>query len=248
MVNLGLRLRFSSLLCKVQNARILLVEDEESLMDIIKLNLELEGYVVYTAITGVEALKEIRSKRFDLVLLDVMLPEIDGFAICQTLRLENNNVPILFITAKNSNEDRVFGLKIGADDYLAKPFDLEELLLRIQLLLRRNKKEGNISPTFEFEGCKVDFTSFEITDIQGERHTLTKKEIMLLRLLIERKNEVISREQILDTVWGYNSYPNTRTIDNIMVGFRKHFEHDPKNPKHFISIRGVGYKFTDTNY
>ena len=231
----------------MQNARILLVEDEESLLDVIKLNLELEGYAVYTATTGGEALKEIRNKRFDLVLLDVMLPEIDGFTICQTLRLENNNVPILFITAKNSSEDRVFGLKIGADDYLAKPFDLEELLLRIQLLLRRNKKEGNLPSTYTINGCLINFTSFEISDSKGQLHTLSKKEMMLLRLLVERKNEVVSREQILDTVWGYNSFPNTRTIDNLIVDFRKYFETDPKNPRHFISIRGVGYKYSELN-
>lgn len=220
-----------------------MVDDEESLLDIIQLNLELEGYTVHTAITGSQALSEIRRRKFDLVLLDVMLPEVDGFTICQTLRLENNNVPILFITAKNSSEDRVFGLKIGADDYLAKPFDLEELLLRVQLLLKRNKSFGNTSE-YEFDGCKINFTSYEVQDVKGQRHTLSKTEIMFLKLLIERKNEVISRDQIIDSVWGYNSYPNTRTIDNLIVDFRKMFEQDPKNPKHFISVRGVGYKYS----
>ena len=227
----------------MQPARILLVEDEENLLDIIQLNLELEGYHIFTASTGSQALSEIRSRKFDLVLLDVMLPEVDGFTICQTLRLENNNVPILFITAKNSNEDRVFGLKIGADDYLAKPFDLEELLLRVQLLLKRNKVSGNISAEYTFDGCVINFVSYEVTDIYRKTHTLSKNEILLLRLLIERKNELVSRDNILDTVWGYHSYPNTRSIDNLIVNFRKMFEKYPKNPKHFISIRGVGYKF-----
>lgn len=226
--------------------RILLVEDEESLLDVIKLNLELEGYDVTPVSNGRKALDEIRAKRFDLVILDVMLPEVDGFTICQTVRLENNDVPILFLTAKSSSEDRVFGLKIGADDYLTKPFNLEELLLRVQILVKRsNRNQPDIQMSnYEFGNCQVNFLTYDVLDKKGEKHTLSKKEVMLLRLLIERKNQVVSREQILETVWGYDVYPSTRTIDNYILAFRKLFEMNPKEPKHFHSIRGVGYKFT----
>ncbi len=225
--------------------RILLVEDEESLLDAIKLNLELEGYSVTPVMNGHKALDEIKAKRFDLVILDVMLPEVDGFTICQTVRLENNEVPILFLTAKSSAEDRIFGLKIGGDDYLTKPFNLEELLLRVQILLKRSNKgvpDTELS-TYQFGDCSVNFLTYEVVDKDGEIHTLSKKEVMLLRLLIERKNQVVSREQILETIWGYDVYPSTRTIDNYILTFRKLFEANPREPEYFHSIRGVGYKF-----
>lgn len=225
--------------------RILLVEDEESLLDAIKLNLELEGYSVTPVMNGRKALDEIKAKRFDLVILDVMLPEVDGFTICQTVRLENNEVPILFLTAKNSAEDRIFGLKIGGDDYLTKPFNLEELLLRVQILLKRSNKgvpDAELS-NYQFGQCSVNFLTYEVVDKDGNKHTLSKKEIMLLRLLIERKNQVVSREQILETIWGYDVYPSTRTIDNYILTFRKLFEENPREPMYFHSIRGVGYKF-----
>lgn len=226
------------------NKRILLVEDEESLQDTIKLNLELDGYEVTAVGNGKTALEEFTKKRFDLVILDVMLPEVDGFTICQTIRLENTMVPILFLTAKSSAEDRIFGLKVGGDDYLTKPFNLDEFLLRVQALLKRSGGENNLSVnTFQFGSCKIDFPAFSITDIDGNAHQLSKKEIKLLRLFVERRNEVLSRELILETVWGYDVFPSTRTIDNYILAFRKYFEKDPKNPRHFLSIRSVGYKF-----
>ncbi|MBI1288811.1 MAG: response regulator [Flavobacteriales bacterium] len=226
------------------NKRILLVEDEESLQDIIKLNLELEGYEVSAVNNGKTALEEFARKRFDLVILDVMLPEVDGFTICQTIRLENTKVPILFLTAKSSAEDRVFGLKIGGDDYLTKPFNLDEFLLRVQALLKRGATEFNKSvDTFSFGNCKIDFSSFTIKDIDGNEHQLSKREMKLLRLFVDRRNEVLSRETILETVWGYDVFPSTRTIDNYILAFRKYFEKDPKDPKHFLSVRSVGYKF-----
>lgn len=225
--------------------KILLVEDEESLLDIIKLNLELEGYEVTSVSNGKVALNEIRSNRFDLVILDVMLPEMDGFSICQAVRLDNNPVPILFLTAKNSSEDRVFGLKIGGDDYLSKPFNLEELLLRIQLLLKRNSgaitKHDDI---LKFGDCEVNFITYEVKGHDGKKHQITKREILLLKLLAERKNEVVSREEILEKIWGEDVSTTTRTIDNYIVAFRKYFEENAKEPKYFHSIRGVGYRFT----
>lgn len=226
------------------NKRILLVEDEESLQDIIKLNLELEGYEVAAVNNGKAALEEFASKRFDLVILDVMLPEVDGFTICQTIRLENTKVPVLFLTAKSSAEDRVFGLKIGGDDYLTKPFNLDEFLLRVQSLLKRGGSTPDKSlDTFDFGKCHIDFNRFIIRDIEGNEHQLSKREMKLLRLFVERRNEVLSREVILETVWGYDVFPSTRTIDNYILAFRKYFEKEPKDPKHFLSVRGVGYKF-----
>lgn len=224
--------------------RILLVEDEESLQEVIKLNLELEGFSVVAASNGKIALEEFGSKKFDLVILDVMLPEVDGFTICQTIRLENTQVPILFLTAKSAAEDRVFGLKIGGDDYLCKPFNLDEFLLRVQSLLKRGEQQTNKAvDVFMLGDCKIDFRSFTICDIDGNEHQLSQKEMKLLRLFVERRNEVLSRETILETVWGYDIFPSTRTIDNYILAFRKYFEVNPKEPEHFLSVRGVGYKF-----
>ena len=225
-------------------ATILLVEDEENLLNIIRLNLELEKHVVTTAITGIEALKEFRKKKFDIILLDVMLPEMNGFDVCEAIRKEDNQVPILFLTAKGSGEDRVKGLKLGADDYLTKPFNLEELLLRINILLNRRAKTTTALPdTFTFGNNEVNFISYEIKDVNGDTVQIGKKEIGLLKLLFEKKGEVVSREEILDAVWGTEVFPSSRTIDNYILMFRKYFEKNPKEPEYFHSIRGVGYKF-----
>ncbi|MFM9057365.1 MAG: response regulator transcription factor [Bacteroidota bacterium] len=232
----------------MNQTRILLAEDEQSLADTIKLNLELEGYKVQHAEDGKKALKVFHQGRFDLVILDVMMPEMDGFTVCEAIRLENPQVPVLFLTAKHASSDRINGLKIGGDDYLTKPFNLEELLLRIQNLLKRSQREGvktTLSdPSYSFDGFTVNFPQMCVTAPNGTTTTLTKKENTLLKLLIDRKNEVVSREHILETVWGYDIYPSTRTIDNFIVTFRKLFEKDPTKPERFISIRGVGYKFT----
>jgi len=225
--------------------RILLVEDEESIRDMVKLNLEMEDYEVVTTGNGREALKYYQEQHFDLIVLDIMLPEVDGFQICEQIRLTNMDLPILMLTAKNSPMDRVAGLKKGADDYLTKPFNLEELLLRVNNLIKRTSKSPENTPEiYEFGTNKVNFVTFEAVGSQGT-FTLTKKEAMLLKLLIDRKNEVVSRQQILQSVWGYDVYPSTRTIDNFILSFRKYFEEDPKHPTHFLSVRGVGYKFVN---
>jgi two-component system, OmpR family, alkaline phosphatase synthesis response regulator PhoP len=226
--------------------RILLVEDEETLLEIIKLNLDLEGYEVIPASNGKKALQLTQNQHFDLLLLDVMLPEIDGFQICEQVRLMDESTPIMFLTAKDSPSDRIQGLKRGADDYLTKPFHLEELLLRVKKLLSRSGKSTTKSEDveeLEIAGSKINFKTFEVKSINGE-FLLTKKEAMLLKLLTDRENEVVSRNQILQTVWGYDVYPSTRTIDNFILAFRKYFEPNPKNPVLFHSIRGIGYKFT----
>ena len=226
--------------------RLLLVEDEEHLQEAIKLNLELEGYKVVAVGNGIDGVKIFKQERFNLVILDAMLPELDGFAVCEAIRLHNSIVPILFLSAKNTNEDKILGLKRGADDYMTKPFNLEEFLLRVHALVKRGlsqeeKKEMN--NIFRFEGNEVNFLTFEIIGKDKKLILLTKKEIALLKLLIERRNEVVSREYILESVWGYDIYPSTRTVDNFILAFRKYFETDPKDPKYFFSIRGVGYKF-----
>jgi len=228
--------------------RILLVEDEESIRDIVKLNLELEGYSVSIAKAGGEAIDKFKAAAFDLIILDVMLPEMDGFAVCRTIRLTDNKTPILFLTARNASQDRVNGLKIGGDDYLSKPFNLEELLLRVKNLVNRNNKHAVVSTNtdvYSFGGNKINFLTYEIETMHGESKTLSKRELHLLKLLIERKGEVVSREDILETVWGYNVFPSTRTIDNYILAFRKMFEPNQKEPKYFFSVRGVGYKFQD---
>jgi len=225
--------------------RILLVEDEESIRDTLRLNLELEGYEVVSTGNGKKALELIGGQHFDLIVLDVMLPDIDGFTIAEQMRLANNQTPILMLTAKDLAQDRVMGLKKGADDYLTKPFNLEELLLRVGILLRRSQRvKGEAPDLYEFGQNKVNFNTFEATNWRGETIMLTKKETMLLKLLVERKNEVVSRNQILQSVWGYDVFPSTRTIDNFILAFRKYFEEDAKNPVFFHSMRGVGYKFS----
>lgn len=228
--------------------KILLVEDEEHLLKTILLNLELEGYEVKTAINGIDALKKFRSSPFDLILLDVMLPEMNGFDVCEEIRKENTRVPILFLTAKGASEDKIRGLKLGADDYLTKPFNLEELLLRIQISLKRSTPAKEISKSLEqytFDDNQINFITYEIKGVNGTTTEISKREIALLKLLIERKGQVISRETILDEVWGTDAFPSSRTIDNYILAFRKYFEKNQKDPKHFHSIRGVGYKFTD---
>jgi two-component system, OmpR family, alkaline phosphatase synthesis response regulator PhoP len=176
-----------------------------------------------------------------------MLPQLDGFTVCQTIRAENNRTPVLFLTAKSTSTDRVAGLKIGGDDYLTKPFNLEELLLRVQRLLDRTSAVSKVKPElkhYQFGDNKVNFITYEIESVNVGEKMLTKKECNLLKLLIERKNEVVSRDEILETVWGEDVYPSSRTIDNFVLSFRKYFEPDSRHPRHFHSIRGVGYKFT----
>ncbi len=231
-----------------QKVSILLVEDEENLQEALKLNLELENYDVTVADDGLAALDAVQKEHFDLMILDVMLPELDGISVCENIRLQNNDIPILILSAKNSSADRVLGLKKGADDYLTKPFNLEELLLRVEKLVQKGKQlkvRTPIEQSYQFGKNKVDFKSLECITKDGSKITLTKKEIMLLKLLIENKNEVVTREKILQSVWGYNVYPTTRTIDNFILNFRKYFEEDSRNPKYFHSIRGIGYKFTE---
>ena len=223
--------------------RILLVEDEENIRETVKLNFELEDFEVVTAADGRKALKAAAEQHFDIMIVDVMLPEVNGFQVVEQIRLSNRDTPIIFLTAKDQAQDRIQGLKKGADDYLTKPFVFEELLLRVRRLIERTSKNPEVKPDlFTFGKNKVNFATYEATGNQGD-FTLTKKEAMLLKLLTDRQGEVVSRQQILQSVWGYDVYPSTRTIDNFILSFRKYFEEEPKTPRHFLSVRGVGYKF-----
>lgn len=229
-------------------ANILLAEDEENLHEALKLNLEMEGYTVTSAFDGNEALKAIANEYFDLIIMDIMMPEVDGISVLETIRVNANEVPVLILSAKNSSADRVLGLKKGADDYLTKPFNLEELLLRVSKLIEKNQKiqiKESIGDHYVFGQNNIDFKAQTATTFNQQTIELSKKEVMLLKLLIENKGEVVTREKILQVVWGYNVYPTTRTIDNFILNYRKYFEQDSRNPKHFHSVRGVGYKYTD---
>lgn len=225
--------------------KICLVEDESSLSDLIKMNLEIDGYQVDTIIHGTEAfLRASEMESFDLVILDVMLPEVSGLTICKEIR-KSSKVPILFLSAKGTTQDRIAGLKLGANDYLPKPFDLEELLLRVQVLIEGVEDIQAPPVKLTIGKLVIDFATFQVKNTEtNEIHDLSKREIDLLKLFNEKRGLVVSREEILDNLWGSDQFPTARTIDNYILAFRKLFESDPKNPQYFHSIRGVGYKFT----
>lgn len=222
--------------------KICLVEDEKSLSEMIRLNLEMDGYHVDVYDDGQVVKNDLaKMELYDLVILDVMLPKISGLDLCREIR-KNSNVPILFLSAKGTTSDRIAGLKLGANDYLPKPFDLEELLLRVQILIK--KKEGEKEEGMTIGNKTVSFITYEITNSENsEKELLSKKEIELLKLFSEKSGIVVSRDEILDKIWG-DQFPTSRTIDNYILAFRKIFEKDPRNPMYFHSIRGVGYKFT----
>jgi len=226
--------------------RICVIEDELSLSELIKMNLELEGYVVEVIVHGSEAyLRAFEMSKFDLVVLDVMLPEVSGLTICKEIR-KYSRVHVLFLSAKGTTQDRILGLKLGANDYLPKPFDLEELLLKVQILVTGVDEEIEIPvSTMTIGNLHVNFSTFEVMNLQTKSiSTLTKREIELLDFFNKKVGLVVSREEILDALWGNDQFPTSRTIDNYILGFRKLFEIDPKNPQFFHSVRGVGYKFT----
>ena len=224
--------------------RILLIEDEQSLRKVIKLNLELEGFELGIAEDGAEALDKFNAEHFDLVILDLMLPKLSGLDVLKTLRVKDASTPIIIISAKDTSSDRIQGLKLGADDYLTKPFEIEELLLRINNLIKRADPvaKENILSKFSFGNCTVDFDNFSASK-QGVPIELSQKEIHILRFLIINKNKVVSRQEILKAVWGYDVFPSTRTIDNFIASLRKNLEIDPKHPQYIKSVHGVGYKF-----
>jgi two-component system alkaline phosphatase synthesis response regulator PhoP len=225
---------------------ILIVDDEEHLADALAHNLQFEGFSTTVAHDGEEGLRLARTIQFDLVILDIMMPELDGLEVCKRLRATGSRVPILFLTAKSADADRLLGLKVGADDYVAKPFLLEELILRIHGIFRRQEWYSTApdeQEVFRFGNNEVNFLTFEASS-EGRTIRLTEKECMLIKLLVERNNQVVSREEILERVWGYRFSTSSRTIDNFIVRLRRYFEDDPKDPQFIHSVRGVGYRFT----
>lgn len=225
-------------------ARILVVDDEVHLADGIRENLEAEGYRVEVAHDGREGLERVRAGHYDLLVLDVMMPNMDGLELCAQLRAEGRQTPVLFLTVKNDPADRVRGFEAGGDDYLAKPFHLRELLLRVGAILRRSAWYNASAAPLVFGGNRVDFQTYEARSWDGVEHALTHKEAMILRVLAERAQQIVTREEILDRVWGYEVFPSTRTIDNFIVRLRRRFERNPEAPEHFHTVRGVGYRFT----
>ncbi len=238
----------------VEKKRILVIEDEVHIADGIRLNLSFQGFDVKIAADGIEGLEKWRSWKPDLIILDIMLPMIDGFSILKTIRQEDEKIPVLILSARGDTKDKVKGLRYGVDDYLSKPFDLEEFLLRVERLIKKktwyheDKKDKN--PGYKmFEGDQydfgenhIDFVSFKARCAAGEI-ILTDQEITLLKLFITNKGKPLSREMLLTAGWGYSKGTSTRTVDNFIVRFRKYFEKKPKKPVHFISRRSVGYVF-----
>jgi two-component system alkaline phosphatase synthesis response regulator PhoP len=226
-------------------ARILVVDDEAHLAEGIRENLEAEGYRAEVAHDGGAGLERLRAQPFDLVVLDVMMPNMDGLEFCEQIRRDGLQTPVLFLTVKGSAEDRVRGFEAGGDDYLAKPFHLKELLLRVAAILRRSSwYRSSASLALAFSGNRIDFQTYEARAWDGSEHSLTHKEAMILRVLADRPGHIVTREELLDRVWGYEVFPSTRTIDNFIVRLRKRFERNPEAPVHFHTVRGVGYRFT----
>jgi DNA-binding response OmpR family regulator len=229
------------------SVRILVVEDEQHLAEGISENLQQEGYAVETVGDGESALLRWRSGGIDLMVLDVMLPRRDGFSVCKAIRDEGGRLPILFLTAKTSDDDRVYGLEMGGDDYLGKPFNLRELLLRVRGMLRRQDWYGQAlpaGPTVRIGDVTVDFRKGEVIDPGGERSSLAEKEVLILRLLVERAPELVSRDEILERVWGYEVSPSTRAVEHMVVHLRKLIEPDPERPSYLHTVRGLGYRFS----
>lgn len=223
--------------------KVLIIEDELALQQTLKLNLELEKYQVDTCSSGGDAISTIKNFNPDLILLDIMLPVIGGIEIYKQLKDLKINTPVIFLTAKNNVQDKIEGLKLGADDYITKPFDLEELLLRIQNVLKHNYPKKNETSIFKFENGEINFSTFQVITKEGKIEDISKREMALLKLLTDNINNVVSRDEILDKLWAKDEVSSSRTIDNYILNFRKLFEKNPKEPIHFLSIRGVGYKF-----
>lgn len=228
-------------------SKILLVEDEESLAIGLEYNLSQEGYQVDRAADGRKAVELIKSCQYDLVVLDIMLPYLDGFHVAKVVRDKFPQMPILILTARTGIKDRVKGLEIGADDYLTKPFHLQELLLRLQGMLKRKmwyKTVAQVDPVYRFGGNEINFENLSCFTRSGKIQ-LTVREAMVLKYLIEHKGKVVTRMDLLENVWNINSEVETRTVDNFIVRLRKYFESDPAKPVFIKSIRSAGYIFSD---
>jgi DNA-binding response OmpR family regulator len=227
--------------------QVLLVEDDAHIANGLKFNLEMEGYTVTHMLDGLQA-KDLLFRdaaAFDLIILDIMLPNLSGFDLCHALRRSHNYTPVLMLTAKNFEKDKIKGLQLGADEYITKPFSLEEVLTRIEVLLRRQawQKEAQNVSEYYFGTAVIDFERFTVT-LSGQALRLTPLELRLLKVFTEHEGRVLSREDLLKQVWDVQDFGSLRTVDNFVMRLRRYFEADPAHPRHFHAIRGVGYKFT----
>ncbi len=223
--------------------KILIIEDEEDMVKGLKINLVDEGYEVDYALHGKEGLRKALTEKPDLILLDIMLPGMNGLDICKELRRNNIDIPILMLTARGEEIDKVIGLEIGADDYISKPFSIRELLARVKAHLRRENRGGETVPeVVHLESIKIDFGHFKIIR-KNEEIDLTSLEVDVLRYLIRQEGKVVSRDDLLDKIWGYEKFPTTRTIDNHILKLRKKIEIDPNHPRHILTVYGGGYRF-----
>lgn len=225
--------------------RILVVEDEEKIMKVLSDFLKTEGYEVIKAKDGEAGLDTALNKKPDLILLDIMLPKKSGYDVCKELKTQGNPVPVIMLTAKGQELDKVLGLELGADDYVTKPFGLKELNARIRALLRRVKepRDKDTIDYYEFGRIKIDFKRHQIIR-KGETIPLSSMEVNLLKYFLKHRGEVVTRDMFLDDVWGYEQYPTTRTIDTHVLNLRKKIEDNPNRPKYLLTIHGSGYKFT----
>jgi DNA-binding response OmpR family regulator len=223
--------------------KILIIEDEQDLIKGLKLNLSDEGYEVYWAINGTEGLRKAIEEAPDLIILDIMLPEMDGLEVCRKLRQKNIDIPVIMLTAKGGEIDKVVGLELGADDYMTKPFSIRELLARIKARLRHSEKVGKPVPeVYSIGDIEIDFACFKIKR-KGKEQELTSLETDILKYFVTHRGEVVSRNDLLDKIWGYESYPTTRTVDNHILKLRKKIEEDPSHPRFILSVYGGGYRF-----
>ena len=223
--------------------RILIIEDDLAILRGLKDNLEYDKYEVLTATDGDQGYCLIREKKPDLIILDLMLPKMNGYELCRKVRQEGVNTPILMLTARGEEMDRVLGLDLGADDYVTKPFSVPELLARIRAILRRmqRSKAGPLPNELRFGKVFIDFKRFEARKADKILN-MSRKEFGILRLLAARVGEVVTRDELLDEVWGYEQYPTTRTVDNHIALLRSKIEDDPSKPRHLLTVHGVGYK------
>ncbi|HEY0429325.1 MAG TPA: response regulator transcription factor [Pyrinomonadaceae bacterium] len=225
------------------STKVLLVEDEEGLILTLTDRLQSEGFAVKSATDGEAGFALASSENFDLIILDVMLPKKNGYDVCRDLRRKGISTPVLMLTAKGETIDKVLGLKLGADDYLTKPFEVIELLARIEALLRRSPNTNqNSSESFRFGDVSIDFSRAEVLKL-GESIELSAMEFKLLQFLIENRGRVHSRNQLLDEVWGYDAMPSTRTVDVHIAWLRQKLESNPKYPQFIQTVHGFGYKF-----
>lgn len=225
---------------------ILIVEDDESILSGLKDILENEGYRISTASDGINGLQMASEKSIDLLVLDIMLPGMNGFEICKNIKMEKLNLPIIMLTAKSSEMDKISGLDYGADDYITKPFSLSELLARIRALLRRAYPEKETMTTYTFGNVKIDFSKV-VVFVNNIEVKFTNKEFAILEYLIKRDGEVIHRHDLLNNIWGYDKIPTTRTVDTFILEIRKKIEKTPSKPEHILSVSGTGYRFISGN-